>query len=91
MRKAFSCLKNAIQLMTKCNSFESMRIFWKSHVISLSPIKIEAYVQLFKKFLSVQEASSWWYRLGLWPLLEVITLWEHRPAQQATGLGSNPN
>lgn len=33
MRKAFSRLKNAIQLMTKNNSFESMRIFWKSHVI----------------------------------------------------------
>lgn len=58
---------------------------------SLSPIKIEAYIQHFEKLHSAGVASSHGRRLGLRPVPGILTLWEQRPAQPAAVCSLNPN
>lgn len=50
---------------------------------SLSPIKIEAYIQHFEKLCSAGVASSHECRLSLRPVPGILTLWKQRPAQPA--------
>lgn len=79
--------------MTKSSSFESLRIFCKSHVIFTFTYETEAHIHLCKKASQgrgvgagrVSWRGSQQQRLGLRPP------WKHRPSQQVAVLGSDLN
>lgn len=77
--------------MTKNSSFESLRIFCKSHVIFTFTYETEAHIHLCKKASPGggrgrgEWRGSQQQRLGLRPP------WKHRPSQQVAVLGPDLN